>query len=500
MCDYPEGGAVASPAPDPVVVEAAPSRQGSKLYLVASAIAQGSALLRYVALARFLGPEQLGLSATLVVTAAFFDLISDTGSDRFLIQDEAGDEPEIQKLVQLVCVGRGITIAACLVIFSIPIAAFYKAPRLAGGLAGLALSPLIMGFLHLDLRRAQRRLDFRNEAISLIAGETVGVCATVAAAWLTRDFTAILYGLIARALMMVLVSHVRAQRPYRLGWSRLHAGRLGKFAAPLMLSGLMLFVGSQGDRVVVANQLGIKALGQYSAVLLLIYYPSAMILRYLHAIYVPMVAAARNNLAEFTRISQLLGSQTILLASAMSIGFAIVGPLAVTILFGARYRQVGLVIALIGILQTTRFLINWPTTVSLSLGRSRSVLLSNMVRLLVFPGAFAGLWLVGGLEGVVGGFAVGEVFSIGVSLILVNSDAGQPQWQGFDRLALFVLMSFGILAWNQTPHSSPAVRALLLAATAAFAILLFRREHSAIMAGVEIIKVRLAPIVNRFAR
>ena len=477
-----------------------PIRRGSKLYLAASAMAQGAALLRYVALSRFLGPEQLGLSATLVVTAAFFDLISDTGSDRFLIQDEAGNEPEVQKLVQLVYVGRGVMIAACLIIFSIPIAAFYKAPRVAGGLAVLALSPLILGFLHLDQRRAQRHLDFRSEAVSLLVGETVGTCATVIAAWLTRDFTAILYGLIARAMMMVLVSHVRAQRPYRLGWSRRHAGRLSTFAAPLMLSGLMLFIGSQGDRVVVANQLGIKALGQYSAVLLLIYYPSAMILRYMHAIYVPMVAAARNNQADFTRVNQLLGSQTILLASAMSIGFAIVAPPMVTILFGVRYHQAGLVIALIGILQTTRFLINWPTTVSLSLGRSRSVLLSNMVRLLVFPGAFAGLWLFGGLEGVVGGFAVGEVISIGVSLILVNRDAGQPRWQGFDRLALFVLMSVGILAWNQTMHAPLAVRAALLAATVVFAILLFRRERVAIMAGAELVTGRLAPFARRFGR
>jgi O-antigen/teichoic acid export membrane protein len=325
-----EHGAPSSPSPDRVTVETTPARRGSKLYLVASAIAQGSALLRYVALARFLGPEQLGLSATLVLTAAFFDLISETGSDRFLIQDAAGNEPEVQKLVQLVYVGRGLMIAACLVIFSIPIAAFYKAPRIAGGLACLALSPLIMGFLHLDQRRTQRQLDFRGEAVSLIAGETVGVIATVLAAWLTRDFTAILYGLIARASMIVVVSHIRARRPYRLGWSRVHGVRLSRFAAPLMLSGLMLFIGSQGDRVVVANQLGIKALGQYSAVLLLIYYPSAMILRYMHAIYMPMIAAARSNLAEFTRVNQLLGSQTILLASAMSVGFAIVAPLAVT--------------------------------------------------------------------------------------------------------------------------------------------------------------------------
>jgi len=423
-------------------------RRGGKLLFMGSMVAQASALLRYIVLARLLGPEQLGLAATIVVTGSFFDLISETGSDRFLIQDRDGDTEPVQRLVQLVYVLRGLMIALALVVFAIPIAAFYGAPRLAVGLAGLALSPLILGFLHLDIRRQQRVQDFRAEAISLIFAESASLAATVIAAWITRDFTAILYGLVTRAVVMVLVSHLRAERGYRLGYSREHAGRLGRFAAPLMLTGLMLFVGTQGDRVVVANLLGFKALGHYSAVLLLIYYPTAMILRYVHSISVPMVAAVRDDPDARNRVGDLLGGQTLLLAIAMCAGFAVVAPIMIPILYGARYAQASLIVGMIGILQTARFMVVWPTTIALSLGHTRTVMLSSLVRILAYPAAFAGLWLVGGLSGVVGGFLSGEMIAISVAVVLVNRDTGRTLLQGFGRLATYGLVCAAVVSWN----------------------------------------------------
>ena len=229
------------------------ARRGGLFFFSASLTSQVSALLRYVILARLLGPEQLGLAAALTVSAGFFEMISDTGSDRFLIQDRFGETMEVQKLVQLVYVVRGILVAAALAIFAAPVASFYESPSLGEGLTILAIAPLIFGFLHLDSRRMQRSHDFRSEAICLIAAECAGLVASVIAAWLMRDFKAVAYGLIARAAVRVLASHILARRPYRLGWAAKHASRLARFAMPLMLNGLLLFILSQGDRVIVGR-------------------------------------------------------------------------------------------------------------------------------------------------------------------------------------------------------------------------------------------------------
>ena len=430
------------------VPEAAPARRGAMLYLMASLAGQVVALVRYVILARMLGPDQLGLAATLVVTAAFFDLISETGSDRFLIQDRHGNQPEVQDLVQLVYVTRGVMIAVALAVFAIPLSMFYRAPQLAWGFVILGLIRVVLGFTHLDMRRMQRELDFRPEAVNTLISETAGLAATGVAAWLTRDFTSILYGLAFRAVVSVAYSHLSASRRYGLKWSREHGPRLTRFAIPLVMTGLMLFVGTQGDRMMVGNRLGPRALGEYSAIMLLIYSPAAVILRYMHAIYVPLVAVGRDDRVLRNTVSDRLGGQTVLLGLAMSAGFALVAPVMIPLLYGGRFAQSALLVGLVGILVTTRFLINWPTTVALSMGRSRTVLFSNLSRLSVFPLALAGMALFGGLAGLVSGFVGREMLSVGISLALLNRDAERPMTTGFDRFAIFISGSALIVAWD----------------------------------------------------
>lgn len=423
-------------------------RRGGTAYFIATLVSQASALLRYVVLARLLGPEQLGLVATLVVTASFFDMVSDTGADRFLIQSRDGDQVRVQQLVQLVLVGRGLVSAAALAAFAIPIAYFYHTPLLAGGLAVLAVVPLINGFLHLDIRRAQREHDFRPQALCMIAAELVGVAGTLIAAWATRDFTAILYGLTARALVRVLMSHWLGKRRYKLAWDRQHAPDLARFALPLMLNGFVLFIVSQGDRVLVGNQLGVKALGYYSAIMLLIFYPTAVMASYLNAIYIPLIASKRDSAIDRNGVIDGFRGLTVLLALAMVVGFAFVAPFLVPLLFGGRFAQTALLVGLIGILQITRFMLVSPTAAALALGRSTTVLFSNLAHIFAFAAALIGLWLLGGLLGIVVGFIIGELMANIVAQLLVNRDMERPRLYGFDRIALFATVCAAIVGWN----------------------------------------------------
>jgi O-antigen/teichoic acid export membrane protein len=423
-------------------------RRGGQVYFAATLVAQAAALIRYVTLARILGPEQLGLAATLILTSAFFDMVSDAGADKFLVQDRHGDDPEVQKLTQLIFIGRGAVIAACLVVLAGPLAQFYKAPQIAPAFAALALAPLIAGFTHLDNRRTQRNQDFRSEAVTIACAEMAGLAATVAAAIVTRSYTAVLYGLIVRALVTVLVSHLRAERRYVVGYVRDHAARLAVFGGPLMLNGVMLFVGSQGDRVIVANQLGVAALGHYSAILLLIYYPAATLMRYVAAMQMPIIAAHRDDPTGRDHAIDALGGQTLLLAVVMAVGFAVAAPMMAPFLYGVRFSQPALTVGLIGVLQTARYLIVWPTTGALAMGFSRSVLAANVARLAVFPAALAGLWLQRSLVGVIGGFVAGELFSVAVGLVLLNWNNQRALLGGFDRLGLFLAVAAAVVSAN----------------------------------------------------
>jgi len=393
----------------------------------------------------------------------------------------------VQKLVQLVYAGRGVLIAMALVVIAVPAAKLYGAPKLEGGLVWLALSPLILGFMHLDVRRTQRDHDFRPQAICMIASDCAGLIAASAAAWLVRDFSAILYGLIARAIVMTGVSHVVAKRRYGWAWDADHGPRLTRFAAPLLLNGVIIFLTAQGDRVFVGKMFGATALGLYSSTILLIYYPAVLLANYIHAIYIPIVAAQRDNVAGRTAVSDLLGGQTLLLSVAMAIGFAVVGPILAPFLFGARFAQDPLLVGLIGMLQAFRFLLSWPTTVALSLGRSVTVLVSNLAHMFAFVGGGIGLIVIGGLVGVVAGFVVGEAIATGVAIAKLNVDMALKPTRGFDKLAAMIALMAIVVAgdWAWKLKQWPAAAMVGAAGTMLVAWLIYR-EAAALRDAIQV--------------
>ncbi len=462
-----------------------PRRRGAKIYLAATVTAQLCALARYTILARFLGPEELGLVAMLTLTSQFFQSVTDNGSDRFLIQDKDGDKPVVQGLVQALFIGRGGLQALCLMLFAGPIAAYFKTPALQPALTVLALAPLIFGFLHLDFRRDQRQADFRSEAIVTLAAEVLSLAATGAAAYITHDFTAILYGLIVRSIAFVVITHLLAKRPYRVGFSKEHMQRLAHFSWPLVLNGLLLFIGSQGDRVVVANELGIGQLGYYTAVLMLVFYPASTIMRYVGAMHLPLIAAARDDQARRDVAADALGSQILLLGTAMAAGFALVAPIAVVLLYGSKFAQPPLIIAMIGIFQATRVLRQWPTTVALGMAHSEIVLANNIVRMSGLACAFLAVRYFGGVISITAGFIVGELLALATAILLVNRASGRRLLHDFDRVALFILASMLIVGWTTVADHREAVRIIILACGSMLALgWLVKRERATLQQAV----------------
>ncbi|MBB4641278.1 oligosaccharide flippase family protein [Rhizorhapis suberifaciens] len=426
--------------------EREPPRRGTKAFLAASGVAQICALARYTVLARILGPEQLGLAAILILTAQFFDSVTDSGSDRFLVQDRDGNDRALLGLTHLVSIGRGIAIALGLIILSGPIASLSGAPQLAPDIVVLAIAPLLMGLVHWDYRRQQRESDFRGEGRIVLAAEVVSLIVTTGAALAVRDFTAILYGLIARSLVTVLMSHLVARQRYAARYASEYASRLTRFAWPLMINGLLIFIGGQGDRIFISNQLGVAALGHYSAVILLIYYPSAMLMRFMTTMFLPRISD-RRDVAAWKRAYAALGGQTMLAGLAMQFGFVLVAPLAVPLLYGEQFAVAWLDIALIATLQSARFVRMWPVTAAIGLGRSHIVMIGNAVRMIAFPAAFAGLMLIDGIEGIVAGFVLAELLAFVLGLAMANRALEHPFFLGGTRLFYYVAGSALLIAF-----------------------------------------------------
>jgi O-antigen/teichoic acid export membrane protein len=233
---------------------------------------------------------------------------------------------------------------------------------------------------------------------------------------------------------------------------------------------MLIFLSGQGDQVLVARNIGFAALGYYSAVILLILYPTASLLWFVHTVYMPLIAATREDRAKRAAISYRLGSETVLLSLCMAAGFALVAPFVIPLLYGHRFAQSVLTVALIGILQCTRYIAVWPTTVGLGMGRSSIVMANNLVRLIAWPAAIAGVLLGLGLIGIVLGFIFGELVAAAWALVMLNRSENNNLLHGFDYLAMFVAGSIIIIGWVLLPvHFSGIRLAVLMLASGAVA-------------------------------
>ena len=471
--------------------------RGAKIYFAANLVSQGSALLRYVLLSRLLGPEQLGLAAMLILTAQFFESVTDTAADRFMVQDPGGATPTMQKTVQLALFGRGAFLAAALVITGLCLPLFDSGATFGFSIAALAVAPFIGGLVNLDMFRFQRDGDFRAASLTQSAAEVCSLIATAIAAYITRDHTAVIYGLAVRGAVNVVVSQIIAKRRYAWGYSRPEARVFRRFALPLFLNGLLLFLGGQGDRLLVGF-LGAAELGKYSAVMLLIYYPANMLQRFMSNIHLPQIAAARNDPDTFRMEARILGGRTLLLSIGMIGGFTLVGPFVAPLLFGEQYRQPAQIFALLAALEGARFLRLWPMTIAMSEGRTTIAMFDNAARLLALPIAAIGLLLTRDLEMILIGFVIGDYLALLTTLTLLARVTHVSLARESGRIAMLAIVSALAVGWSYAlPQQSWLFVAALAAASLPALAQVIRMERTVLL---EVLNLGRSWLAQRRAR
>lgn len=449
--------------------------RGTGLFMAASLTSMLCALLRYVLLARVLSPEQLGLAATLVLIQQALESFTDAGADRFIVQDARGDEPSTGAVAQTASVLRGVLVAFLLVVAGGIVWNFSSVPVLGAPLMILAFSPLLFGMMHLDVKRLQRHGDFRPEGLAVIISEAGSLVAIIAALMILGDFRAVLVGLVARSLLLAVVSHLVAERRFALGAEAAHVRRLWAFAWPLLINGVVLFVGAQGDRMLIGAQVGLEALGIYSAAILLIFYPTQVLRKFMTTIKMPLIAGAPAGDAR-RHIYDRFGGETLILAVGMLVGFTLVGGMAILILYGEEYLLPLTTLSLIAILQSLRYLRVWPIVAALAMGRSRTVLIGNIWRMAGVPLAFLAGSAGWGLHGIIVAFTVGEAVAFAVVSLSLNPRLGFRRFHDGDRLGLFVVVGMGAFLFAtaiDTPGRN-GLTALFIAMALCVALIAYR--------------------------
>jgi O-antigen/teichoic acid export membrane protein len=325
------------------------------------------------------------MASALSMTISLLELVGRMAFGSQIVQAEDGDEPRFQSVAHSVQLCTGLISAGLVIFGAYPMARTFGMSELTWAFASLALVPMARGVIHLDLSRFQRRFRYSPGVLA----EVVPQALTTVAAWpLTcwlGDFRAVLGIMLGKELLTVTMSHILADRPYRLSWKRHYVRQMLAFGWPLLLNGLVMFSSQQGDQIIVGSIFSLSDLGTYSIAFNISSIPFFIFSQVGTSLMLPALATHQANPKEFDRYYRLC-MELMVLGSLILMGPLIVagGPI-VRLLYGPKYDGVGVLMTVFGTMVALRFFRLAPSVASMSRADTMNQVIGNIARTISLP-------------------------------------------------------------------------------------------------------------------
>ena len=292
---------------------------------------------RNILVARLLSVENFGVASTFAIIFGFIEMLGFLGLDRFLIQTREEALERVQATLHTLQVLRGVLVAAVLFLTAGPLAEVMDVSQVAWAFQVMALLPLMQGFMHLDIARAQRDMRFGPFVKISLGAELLGLLSIWPLHLVFGDYRIVLGALLAQQILIVLFSHMVSERRYHLGWDRGLVLRALGFGWPLLFNAALMFGIFQGDRIIVANQLGPVDLGLFSLAFMLTFMPTGILNQTINRLFLPKLAPLQDDPAAFGLLARVVVQVGLVGGLAVAVGFSLFGADLVLIVFGAKY-------------------------------------------------------------------------------------------------------------------------------------------------------------------
>lgn len=351
-------------------------------------LAELAALLRSVVLAWAAGPEELGRAMVLVLVLRLTEMVSDIGVERLLMTSPQGDEAPFLAALHGAVLLRGLAMAGLLCLMALPMA--WALPDGAGLATYLTLAaiPLLRAGLHLDYRRAERNADYTPLAVVEGGSVLLMLGALPFVVQVLPDHRAMLAALLVQTTALVVLSHLVATRRWQVRFDRAILAQALRFGMPLVLNAFLMFLTFQADRLIIAGWFGWAEVAIYGVALQLASLPAQIAGRAAGSLLAPRLrqALATGRLAGVMRTA-LRGHA--LLALAFALGFALLAPPAIALVYGAAFRPDADLALVLGLAAACRILRTPHSQLAVATGRTGDPARANIWRALVLIPALA---------------------------------------------------------------------------------------------------------------
>ncbi|TWT56738.1 Teichuronic acid biosynthesis protein TuaB [Thalassoglobus neptunius] len=388
--------------------------RGGAIVSAGQVLTLGLSFSRNLVLAKLIGAENMGISAGFLATMSAVELASDIGMQKQVVQSSDADSPEFLGTAHSMMLIRGLILGLVLFLVAKPCAEWFQAPQAAWAFQLLSLVPIFKSLMNLDVIRIQRSMRFGPFVIVEVMSQVGALVAGVIAGMVTHSYSAVMVAVLAQSFLSGAVSHFVAKERYRLKWSPEHTKGLIDYGWPLMLSGILMFVGLFADRFIIGRAYGLVVLGNYALAFSLTNVPIQAATKILMSLFFPILSkpsGASSFNEHYSQVSQITASA----AAAFGAVAILVLPTLIELAYDEEFAEAGTIVALISVMMVVRLLRTTQSQGLLALAETKGLLVSNVVRALGVPVAFGVASIGGSVEAVILIMLVAEVLALSTS-------------------------------------------------------------------------------------
>lgn len=222
---------------------------------------RGISFFRTIIIARILVPSQFGVYSIATLVLSFLEIITETGINVFLIQED--NPKKYLNTAWIVSIARGLLISFLIFVSAPFISEFFNSPDSRYLIQVIAIVPIVRGFINPSIAMLQKDLQFGKDFFIrtsvFVFDSTISVIATL----YLESPVGIVYGLISGAILEVIITWIMLKPVPILEFD------LGKFKKVISsgkwvtASGIFNYMTGHIDDTFVGRMLGTGSLGVY---------------------------------------------------------------------------------------------------------------------------------------------------------------------------------------------------------------------------------------------
>lgn len=306
-----------------------------------------------VVLARLLTPQDFGLVALAGSAYTFFAMFGQFGFDIPLIQLQNADRSHYDT-AWTANILVGVFVAVAMLAVGKLAAAYFQDARIEYIVYSFSLLSLAKGFENIGVVNFRKQLSFGGEFFYFVVPKLVSLIVGVTAAFLLRNYWALVIGMIASQVAGLGYSHF--SQPFRPRFSLSRFSELFTFGKWILASKFLRFLTFNGIEIVVGRLQGAVAVGVFTMARKVSLIPSTEISAPINRALFPSFAAISEDAGRLRNAFRKTVSVTALLSFPAAFGiFAIADPL-VHVVFGEQWLDAAPVLgilAIVGVIYAT---------------------------------------------------------------------------------------------------------------------------------------------------